>query len=139
MIRGEFVPASEEEHELMMDIFVATREAYTEGVSKARIAQILAWFSATSIDPKSLDAEVIELGDEESALKDRLEETLEGAEPNTDGRLEFCPEEECDSRISGVQTQIGGQIYIEPCGHVVEWDDKEELGAWADEIDPNTP
>lgn len=136
MIKGEFVPATEEEHDLMMEIFVATRQAHTEGVSKARIAQILAWFSATSIDPKSLDAEVIELDSGGSALAERLKEDLESKQTDGD-RVETCPEEGCNSRITGVQTQIGGQIFVDPCGHVVEWEEKEKLGSWIDEIDPN--
>lgn len=122
---------SEREEELMEDLFVATREAHSDGVSKIRIASMLAYMSAGATDPSAVDTETVENNPDARDLEERLSSS-DDTEPA------LCPLCEDDGRhteITDVQTQIGGQLLVRPCGHEVEWENREILGDWLEDIE----
>lgn len=124
---------SEREQELMEDLFVATREANNDGVSKVRIASMLAYMSAGATDPSALDTETVENNPDAQDLEERLS-------PSDDSEPALCPlckREETETRITDVQTQIGGQLRVVPCGHEVEWENRDILGNWLEDIENN--
>lgn len=120
MIEGSWLPITERERELMEDIFIATREAYNDGVEKWRIAALLAFMASSTLDPRSSEKQ-------STSVEQSLEEAL-------NDKPEICPIEGCEQEITGVSSQWGGPVVIHPCGHEIEWDEKEELGDWIDEL-----
>jgi len=96
---------------------------------------MLAYFSATAIDPKSLGAE------DEQVQQDThdLEERLNGEPDSEQVVCPACKEEGTYTEISDVRAQLGGQFIVEPCGCVIEYEDRDELGEWVEqyEVDEN--
>lgn len=132
MIEGNFLPMSDREEELMDDLFSLTRDAYNDGVPKVRIAGILAFFAAGAIDPKSLNAEDKQVQYDTEDLEARMNAETED-EPDV---CPSCKEEGTYTEISDVRSQLGGQLLVEPCGCVIEWENREKLGEWVEEFDP---
>lgn len=138
MIDEAYVPESEEELELMEDLFVATRRAHRRGLPKIAIARLLAYQASATLDPKSLDPQEESLqslrepespsngffeGDGESYLEDE----------ETDEKPVVCPVDGCKYKVSNVLHQLGGELKVKPCGHTVDWDNRDILGDWVED------
>ncbi|AGM11989.1 hypothetical protein DNAM5_131 [Haloarcula californiae tailed virus 1] len=131
MIEGSFIPMSEREDELMEELFVATREAHSDGVPKVRIASMLAYMAAGACDPAETERETVSERPNTQDLEERLSE-------DDDTEPAICPVCKDSGRLSEIQdvkTQMGGQLFVEPCGCQVEWDNREILGEWLEDIE----
>lgn len=131
MIEGRFIPMSEREEELMEELFVATREANSDGVSKIRIASMLAYMAAGAVDPSAVDTETVQ--DHPDA--EDLEERLSSSDDTEPALCPLCERDDTETEIADVQTQIGGQLRVVPCGHQVEWENRDILGDWLEDIE----
>ena len=119
-----YVPENEAEMELMEDLHHVTRRAHRHGLSKADIARLLAFMASATLQPEAGEESV------ESPESRSLRQEMRGKarEPKE------CPE--CASDIAGVESELGGKLMVRPCGHEFDWEDREQLGDWADELDP---
>lgn len=126
------MPMSEEEKQLMEDIYVATREAHNEGVSKTRIAGLLAFFASGAVDPKSLGAEQRKVEPDAHDLEERLSQENEPEQ----AVCPSCKEDGTYTEINDVRSQLGGQLLIDPCGCIIEWENRDQLGEWVEQLDP---
>lgn len=118
-----YVPESEEEWELMEDIHIATRRANRCGLSRPEIARLLAFMASATLATEE-ELEPIE-------RPTAAEESDEDTEPDPP-RAEVCPG--CAEPIEDVHTGMGGDLYIQPCGCTIRWEEREQLGAWIEEV-----
>lgn len=132
MIEGNWTPLSEEEKELMEELFVVTREANKNGVSKVRIAGLLSFMASGAIDPQSFDGDDVSIESDGDTLQEHFSRENESQAV----LCPVCEEEGEETEIVDVTSQLGGQLYIKPCGHMVEWDERDKLGDWAEKFDP---
>lgn len=102
MIDGIWLPESEEEEVLLGEIFRATRRANARGVSRRRIASLLAFQAAAALDPKATDSTSVD-----------SEETPSGP---------VCPQ--CETKPEAAMGQVGSSEVKLSCGH---WVDLENL------------
>ena len=122
-LNGTWVPQDETEDRLMEDLHLATRRAHSDGVSRRRIAALLAFMSSATLDPAS------EIDAEQRADRATLEELLEEALSEDTKEPEDCPR--CGNLIGQVQAQMGGDHHVRPCGCRFESVIAEErLGDW---------
>lgn len=107
---GQIVPETQAEWNLLQDLYAVTGEAKKTGVDDATILMMLN-FAAVSIAGQG-------------ALGDPVDVPIEGSD-----RTEACPE--CDTEIENVVWQMGGTVYVRPCGHEV---DGSEIEGWVDDV-----
>lgn len=130
MLEGSWVPQDRAEERMMEDIHHATRRAHRDGVSRRRVAACLAFMASAAIDPKSdenAEHESVSADEAREKLKREIEER-KAKEPR------YCPD--CEDEIAGVSSEVGGRIFVQPCGCEYEWEVREQLGDWADDLDP---
>lgn len=110
---GGWVPEDEEEDHLMEDLYIATRRAHKRGVSKRRIASLLAFMASATLDPRS-DGEA-----PDDAERASMEEAMDEGESQT--APDVCPD--CGVEVSGVMAEMGGKVHLKPCDHTFDGDD----------------
>jgi len=110
-LQGQVVPKTEEEYQLLNDIYAVTGEAFENGVDRESISVSLQ-FAAMSI-----------LASEDTGT---VEQPPEGSdiEPRED-----CPN--CGGNIEDVRAFIGGDAEVSPCGCYVE---VAEVPGWLDDV-----
>lgn len=107
-LEGGYVPDDEREMRLMEDLHIATRRAHADGISKQRIAALLAFMASASLDPQS-DTEPAEDGAQRSVAEAMQEAVDDG------GTVELgrCPE--CSAPVASYRAAMGGPVEL-PCG-----------------------
>lgn len=108
-LRGQLVPETEEEWDLLKAIYDVTGDAYEAGMEEEEIA-ISLHFAALSI---------LAFGGEQ------IQEAPSG--PSDDPR-EDCPG--CGTEIEDVEAFIGGDVEIRPCGCTI---DVDQVPGWIDQ------
>lgn len=108
---GSWIPQDETEARAMEDIHVATRRAHRDGMSKERLAALLAFMASATLDPRS---------EEESP--ERSESGLE--EEMSEEDVPECPE--CGGVVGDVSMQLGGDVFFRPCSCIAQYDDLSE-------------
>lgn len=126
-LNGTWIPQDETEDRLMEDIHIATRRAHADGVPKERVAALLAFMASATLDPSS--DEEPDTGIQEPTMDQVFDQ---GREPP--GDTEACPE--CDTEIDEVIASMGGDLQVLPCGCQFEWEEREALGQFTDDFEP---
>lgn len=122
------MPQTEEEWQLMEDIHMVTRHAHNEGVSKARIASLLAFMASAAVTPSP------EAGNR-SPSQSETQRASEGERRATDEPV--CPE--CGTAIESLTANMGlNPVVVDPCGCALSPNDLPEgiddLGEWYEEV-----
>ena len=112
-IRGAWVPETEAEHRLLLDLHEATRGAYDEGVDPSDIVAAMNYLGAA-----------IALHGDESGFKAAEEQREHDKEMS---KRSDCPE--CGGTIEAVKPFIGGDVRVDPCGCYVT---VQQVAGWVD-------
>lgn len=117
---GAWIPQNEEENRLMEDLHIATRRAHSDGVSRTRIAGLLAFMASATLDPASeLDAQQ---RSESRTIAEAFEEAM--AESDSGREPEDCPN--CGTTIGRVMASMGGEHHVKPCNCTFTYEEAEE-------------
>jgi len=108
-ISGAWVPKTDEEVQFIMQVNSIAATAYESGVPQDDIVGGLAFLAATI------------------SMQEPNEDALEDLPDPSEHRRETCPD--CGEDISEVESFIGGQCIVSPCGcHV----NLEQVEGWVD-------
>lgn len=107
-LQGQIVPTSEEEWQLLQDLYEVTGDASKAGIDTEEIVAVLN-FVAVSIS--SYEGE----------------EGLEAPDIPSDAKRKTCPE--CGEEMEDFTASLGGDVEIEPCGCQTT---TEEIPGWVD-------
>lgn len=101
----------------MEDIFIATRRANQDGLSKSDIARVLGFMATAALDPAS------EMKADDGPHTATLAERMVG---ESEAEEYECPE--CGESVSDYVPSLGGMCRIRPCGCEVTLEDAIDAG-----------
>lgn len=108
MIQGRWMPQTEEEWRLLEDLHVVTRVAAQDGVSKARMASLLAFMASATAQQSAFEETSPRPAQSRQMETEPEGETLEEAMGSTEsegGNGVSCPE--CNEEIEDLSGSLG--------------------------------
>lgn len=113
MIQGRWMPQTDEEWQLLEDLYVVTRAAAQDGVSKSRIASALAFQAAAASQQAAFEAHG-HAGPAESAQEREEREERGSGPPEGHAASEpeepMCPVEGCDEPVTQDNCMVGAGL-----------------------------